>query len=274
MNRIVTSAIFSLPFSLCSLCCTLYSIPRSPSAPNIDAFVDQPMIEPSSTGNDTLEFDSDLESFKYTAYLLANELGFYRKNGKIFLDISYPRLWSYVERLRKQSKIDDSVYTVLRNVNEMKSNDLYQESLQWILDTSELTDEFKSKFKQVFDDMVRVSTGEQRIKSLIVLQILINNRIGNIGGSFYFNKKITVKERERISYRGTDHSLMFNFNEDNLIFVGSEESQQCPLHVGQISGGCLHELSHAFHFMLGFSGGAVNVRNDISSGGFFDNPSL
>ncbi|MDR2724039.1 MAG: hypothetical protein LBB25_02425 [Holosporaceae bacterium] len=199
----------------------------------------------------------DGERIKVVFQILEKKLGYTELNERKVIDISYPSLMAYVRRLRGSGRDPTDVFEVIENIDRSSGGDLYQKAEEILFDLSELTSGLARKFNRLFLKMVSVSTGEQRIKSLCVLQTLINNRIGRLGNSFYFGKKTKIKKSSDGSsaYCSQTGELTLQASEIETHYLrrtndGEDQSViEAPI-VEDLSETLLHELSHLYHYML------------------------
>ncbi|MDR2781365.1 MAG: hypothetical protein LBB21_02800 [Holosporaceae bacterium] len=193
-------------------------------------------------------------------YTLANMFGIEVNNGTKIVNISYPYLLKCAIKhttgdLQRWIEKVDGVFTSKANTNNTAAIDeLYRIATEVVFDVSS---KYEQKFKNVFSRMVSNFTGEQRIKSLIILQKLINE--GIMGASYYRGKKMDVVEGCESLYDSDDHCVTLGPNDfDERTILGDNVASKSSEFVLQ-EDTLTHELSHAYHFMLGIH--AAKVRN-------------
>jgi hypothetical protein len=90
----------------------------------------------------------------------------------------------------------------------------------------------------------------QRIKTLLIMQILIDNSIGDVGNTLLIGKKIKVVTNKMNGYERGEHKLHVKFRPQKANVNDDERLIQDA----DLSIILLHEFSHTYHSMLGMPG--------------------
>ncbi|MDR2766635.1 MAG: hypothetical protein LBB63_04235 [Holosporaceae bacterium] len=195
---------------------------------------------------------------------LAKMFGVEKNNEVKILDISYPYLLKYAIE-----HTDGELHTWIQGINDIavskngaideKAIDkLYEEAKTHLL---EIKPEDEEQFKKIFVAMASNFTGEQRIKSLMILQRLIDEGITN--ASNYRGKRIMVRlGAERSVYNYMNHNLGVKNEKgyDRGVILEMEAKPNVE-ELTSMAATLTHEFSHAYHLMLGMY--APNVVNSL-----------
>jgi hypothetical protein len=214
-------------------------------------------------GSDVGWFIKDADKQLFALRRLEQEFGYSVINGRRVVDISYPTLRKYVAKLRETRSDKIEAFAEIDRVDGLSGEALWQASLAYIMDVNPLPCGLKIRFHDSFLRMVENYTGEQRIKALITLQILINEEIGNLGGAFFARKKMGIVKSEidkEAGYETAGHKIFFEFGKIEVPFL-HRNAENCDTLLTS-SSIWLHEFSHAYHYMLGLD---VNTTNSAQA---------
>jgi hypothetical protein len=203
------------------------------------------------------QFTRDGDKQLFALRRLELELGYFKENGKIVIDISYPTLKAYVTKLKGTHHNKIEAFKKIDKVDGLSGEELWNASLEHIIDPNPLPRGLKIRFHDSFLEMVKNYTGEQRIKALITLQILINEGIGNLVDSFFVGKKIKIRKSDAgTGYDPINHRIDFEFGKIEVPFLSRTAGESDLLL--RSSSTWLHELSHVYHIMLGLNTDTTN----------------
>jgi hypothetical protein len=229
----------------------------------------------SKRGNKERKFEQDSEIVALPILRLAEALGYVEVGGKKVLDLSYHSLFLYVLRLEKEGKFTDEkskkVLEEMKRVNAIKvispeSGEIAKEAVEALCEASEIVIESAEaeRLRPILEEMVSTSTGEQRIKSLIIVKLLIDNGIGDIGFSSFRNQKIKISFGDESIYKYRFELTLMDGKED-LFYVKNDpdaSAEEEERNSGSVPAALLHELCHAYHGVLGLYG-LTGVENSF-----------
>jgi hypothetical protein len=182
--------------------------------------------------------------------------GAYKLGGYICIDISYPNLLRYA-----RSIANDGLLTLINRIENATPTDLVGIAMEDFFEVGEGID--ATQLKDILLQIVANKTGEQRIKSLLVTKLLIDNDLGCIGASYFRGKRLRVRltreyEKDGDAYTPELHEVGFGrVNASELILCGDRTSL-----VQEEVSSLFHELTHVYHAMLGINlTVAVNSTN-------------
>ena len=130
-----------------------------------------------------------------------------------------------------------------------------------LFDLSDLAEGEQKYFEDLLKEMLRNKTGFQRIMSLLSIAI-INNERGNI--------KITFDKKELTGYRPYYHKININLSETSPLygkkksFSTLKKGKEAET-IKELSLILLHEISHAYHRIIGYDIGNVRKSKWFSS---------
>jgi hypothetical protein len=269
--------------------------------------IDEGFAERSAEGRrqDIDIFLDDSNNIIVSLRILEEAFGSKEINGRKILDVSYPQLERYVKKLEKIGAFrgkEDRLQTIAdimgakvctsdqpNAVNSDAAEKLCELAVSnlFVIPKEKgtlpsaggrkidcLADEDITAFKNILKEMICFSTGEQRIKSLLILQILIDNDIGNVGASFYKARKIRLaktSDANRSAYNHLNHLLLLEIggkSEGYTLFRNGTTNTDLEITKENLSTVLLHELSHTYHSMLGID--AYGLFNSIRAAYFAD----
>ncbi|MDR2766638.1 MAG: hypothetical protein LBB63_04250, partial [Holosporaceae bacterium] len=195
---------------------------------------------------------------------LAKMFGVEKREKLKIVNISYPYLLKYaIEHTDGElrtwiQRINDIAVSKNGAIDEKAIDKLYEEAKTHLFRIESRDEE---QFKKIFVAMASNFTGEQRIKSLIILQRLIDE--GITGASHYRGRRIMiVLGAESSVYYHIAHRIgLKNAIEHNgYVILKMEKGTQTTFEsLSSRAATLTHEFSHAYHFMLGMY--APNVVN-------------
>jgi hypothetical protein len=197
----------------------------------------------SNVSRDTLLEDSYWVNIQL--HRLAKVFGTKKTLQGTAIEISYASLHKYA------ATIEDARELLTRIDSITDKNELYELSKQIVF---EISPEYDADFRDIFNQLVRIPAGEQRIKSLILLQNMISNNIGGIGSSYYRGKRIKIiLKGYRSNYDDKHHTLEINEEtccHDDKIRLSVQQGQAAGISaLSEIASTTMHELSHAYHML-------------------------
>jgi hypothetical protein len=214
----------------------------------------QKCFEPLCSGRSFSSFIGDGNSLQFPIQLLAQHFGYTEAQGWRVIDISYEGLKRYARRF-----LDVSFFSDLEGRN---SHNLCTQFSKNCLDTSSLSSADNARFCEVLERMASSSAGRAHMQSLIVMQYLIDHRLGEIGDGFLQGKRLAIKNGRMDCYRPYSYRVEIDFdacaqngpdNENILLQIVSpvlhSPDEEFLL---DLSVGFLHEFIHVYNGMLSF----------------------
>jgi hypothetical protein len=172
-------------------------------------------------------------------------------DGTRLVDISYSALCAYTSRL----PMGEDARISLRNLQTCEARELCTLACTHLFDFSQLSGHSRVLFHETLASMTAQRVGCQRVRSLLMLQFLIDHNLGEIGGSFYKGKKIQFRKGLGNGYSQERHDLemCYFFSLQEILISPDPDALADPS--ASPSSTLLHELTHAYHAMLGITGG-------------------
>jgi hypothetical protein len=205
------------------------------------------------------EMAADADALRAQIARLCEAYGVHMQGGYYNIDISYPNLQRYAERVVTEAvgahpDLKSKLTVPLKAIVDASGAGLVQLAMDTLFEVvGGLTE------RQLEPELLRLAgniTGEQRIKSLLVIKLLIDNDLGCIGSSYYRGKKLKIRltqEGEKVDEKGIagvydwrPHTIAFKRKlASDYALYRSDRWTETGDHI------LIHELSHAYHHMLG-----------------------
>jgi hypothetical protein len=206
----------------------------------------------------------DLAREHNTNYLrlcrLSENFGFYDAKNRLVIDISFPELKKLAKKTLAKEVYETHVgpienITIHRgddfSKKEEKKEKLYELFIDVAIDIDEAD---KSRFKEIFWALVDNASGQQRVKSLIVLEALRKAKSNVLSAPFLENgKKLSVMFGKENCYMPGSNTIELCEGPMEKVLLGYNETEnQVEFEKNvKLASSLMHESGHMCHKALG-----------------------
>ncbi|MDR0661841.1 MAG: hypothetical protein LBF76_00420 [Holosporales bacterium] len=234
-------------FSIFFVCAAFGSLGMTPSGSFRMVAVDQ---DPFSQRSLLVPFPHQNRSYtpEFEIRNLATLFGYYQQGKTKIVDISYASLCAYASGLSMTPE-QQQLFETIQHSDE---GALFPLALD-LFDCTQLKRFQRTSFEEALRRTLGNPVGRDRVRALQTIQFLIDQQLGEIGMSCYKDKKISVHWGTGNFYEFKAHTLILSFLPEDLILLDFEPKKRPSPIIAKSSSALSHELSHAYHKMLGSS---------------------